>query len=90
MEHKSYHIIAKSDGRWNVKKTGAERALGSFSTKREAITTAKRLVTKSGGGELIIHREDGRVSRRNSYGNNSNSKHNKKGRVETDLSLSKD
>jgi hypothetical protein len=69
MAKNSYHVIVKSDGKWNVIKTGAERASGSFSTKKEAVTTARELVTKSGGGELIIHKKDGRVSKRDSYGN---------------------
>lgn len=69
MAKNSYHVIVKSDGRWNVIKTGAERASGVFPTKKEAITTARELVTKSGGGELIIHEKDGRVSKRDSFGN---------------------
>jgi len=69
MAKKSYHVIAKSNGEWSVKRTGAERATGNFPTKKGAITTARDLVTKSGGGELIIHERDGRVSKRDSYGN---------------------
>lgn len=68
MTKKSYHVIAKSDGHWSVKKTGAERASGNFSTKAAAVTSAKKLVTKDGGGELIVHGKDGRVNRRDSYG----------------------
>ncbi len=72
MAKKSYHVIAKSNGEWSVKKTGAERSSGNFSTKRAAITSARRLVTKDGGGELIVHGKDGTVSRRDSYGNDPN------------------
>jgi small subunit ribosomal protein S6 len=68
MAKKTYHVIAKSNGEWSVKRNGAERATGNFSTKKGAITTARDLVTKSGGGELIIHEKDGRVSERNSFG----------------------
>lgn len=71
MESKSYHVIAKSGGRWSVIRTGAERVSGNFSTKKEAVEAAKRLVTTSGGGELIIHESDGRVSTRGSVGNGS-------------------
>ncbi|MEO8073601.1 MAG: DUF2188 domain-containing protein [Acidobacteriota bacterium] len=69
MAKKSYHVIAKSDGQWSVKRTGADRVTGNFPTKTRAVTTARELVTKSGGGELIIHERDGRVSKRDSYGN---------------------
>ncbi len=82
MAKKSYHVIAKSNGEWSVKRTGAERATGNFSTKKGAITTARELVTKSGGGELIIHEKDGRVSKRNSYSSDPNpSKDNGRSRV---------
>jgi hypothetical protein len=69
MAKNSYHIIAKSNGAWSVKRTGAERASGNYPTKAAAVTNAKRLVTKDGGGELIIHGKDGRVSSRSSFGN---------------------
>ncbi len=72
MAKNSYHVIPKSNGEWSVKKTGAERATGNFPTKKGAITIAKDLVTKSGGGELIIHEKDGRVSKRNSFANDPN------------------
>lgn len=69
MAKKSYHVIARSNGEWSVKKTGAERASGIFPTKKDAVTNARRLVIKSGGGELIIHEKDGRIKERDSYGN---------------------
>ena len=71
MAKKSYHVIPKSNGEWSVKRTGAERATGNFPTKKGAVATARELVTKS-GGELIIHEKDGRVSERNSFGNDPN------------------
>ena len=90
MAKKSYHVIAKSDGSWNVKRTGAERASGKFSTKKEAVTTAKKLVTKDGGGELIIHGKDGRVSRRDSYGSDPNPpKDNERSRIGDEIGVLK-
>lgn len=69
MAKKSYHVIAKSNGEWSVKKAGAVRVSENFPTKKEAVTSAKKRVITSGGGELIIHEKDGRVSKRDSYGN---------------------
>lgn len=65
MTGKSYQVIARSDGSWSVKRTGAERISGRYSTKKDAVTTAKRLVKAAGGGELIVHASDGRVVERN-------------------------
>lgn len=67
MAKSTYHVIARSDGSWSVVRTGAERASGNYSTKKEAVSTAKRLVTSS-GGELIVHTRDGRVSKRDTFG----------------------
>ena len=64
MAKTSYHVIARSNGEWSVKRTGATRVSKTFPTKDAAITNAKRLVVSSGGGEVIIHTKDGRVSER--------------------------
>lgn len=69
MAKNSYHVIAKSDGKWSVKKTGAARASRNFSTKSEAIRVAANTLKRSGGGELIVHGKDGTVRSRDSYGN---------------------
>ena len=76
MANISYHVIARSGGKWSVIRTGAERVSGNFPTKKEAVTNAKRLVTTSGGGELIIHERDGRVSKRDSFGGDPSSPEN--------------
>lgn len=89
MAKKSYHVIAKSNGEWSVKRTGAERASGNFATKRAAVTSARKLVTKE-GGELIVHGKDGTVSRRDSYGNDPNPpKDNERGYVSDNRRLVK-
>lgn len=71
MAKKSYHVIVSPDGGWNVKRTGAKRASGHFSTKAEAVREARTILKKS-GGELIIHNTDGRISSRDSYGKDPN------------------
>ncbi|MBA2620992.1 MAG: DUF2188 domain-containing protein [Acidobacteria bacterium] len=76
MSKKSYHVIAKSNGEWSVKRTGAERASKTFSTKSEAVKDAGKMLTQSGGGELIIHKTDGRVIRRDTLTGDSNSSKN--------------
>ena len=73
MAGKAYHVIAKSNGKWTVIRTGAARASGIYPTKMEAEREAKNMLIKSGGGELIVHATDGKVSRRDSYGNDPDS-----------------
>ena len=87
MAKKSYHVIAKSNGEWSVKRNGADRATGNFPTKKGAVATARTLVTKSGGGELIIHGKDGRVSQRDSYESDPNPHNGNRRYAESDSRL---
>jgi hypothetical protein len=75
MAKESYHIIANPDGGWAVTKTGAVRATRTFATKAEAVKCGRN-ISRDHSVELIIHRKDGRISERNSYGNGTNSTEN--------------
>lgn len=55
-----YHVTPKGD-KWQAKQPGASRASGLFETQREAEQQAKVWSHKSGGGEVAIHRPDGRI-----------------------------
>lgn len=65
MAETKYHVIARSKGNWSVLRNGAIRVTKTFSTKEAAINNARKLVASAGGGELVIHTKDGRVSARN-------------------------
>jgi uncharacterized protein YdaT len=67
MSKKNLHVVPRADGGWNVRKTGAERATRIFDTQKEAIEYARELARKQ-SGELYIHRKDGTISGRDSYG----------------------
>ncbi len=60
-----YHVLPAKKGGWEVRKGGADRATGYFSTKGEAISRAKE-ISRSSGSELKIHSSDGRT--RQSHG----------------------
>jgi len=69
MSKKSNHVVpSKKDGGWAVKKAGAVRASKKFGTKSEAVKYAREL-SRSEHSELYIHRQDGTIQDRNSYGN---------------------
>ncbi len=56
----NYHVTPDADKGWMVKKDGGKR--GVFSpTQGGAEKIAKRLVSRSGGGEVVIHGRDGRI-----------------------------
>ena len=55
------HVTRRPDGDWQVKKPGASRASTVEPTQGAAIERARGILENDGGGELVIHRPDGRI-----------------------------
>ena len=56
-----YHVTKrKSDGKWQVKYRGGERAIKLFNTQAEAIEFAKKLAEKR-GGSVTVHKTTGQI-----------------------------
>ena len=66
MPRRGQHVVPR-DGKWAVRKTGANRVTRSFETQREAIEAA-RDIARNQRTELYIHGRDGRIRERDSYG----------------------
>jgi uncharacterized protein YdaT len=64
---KSTHVVPRNVG-WAVKKEGASRASKNFTTQADAVKFAKQLAQKE-KAELYVHRRDGTIRDRLSYGN---------------------
>lgn len=71
MNKRSQHVVPNPKGGWSVRKSGAERASGVFKTQADAIKRGKELA-KSEGAELYVHRSDGTIRTKNSYGSDPN------------------
>lgn len=54
-------MVPDPTGGWKVVKPNAERVSGHADTQAEAIDRARKIVHNSGGGEVVIHRPDGRI-----------------------------
>lgn len=54
------HVVPDAGG-WKVVKPGAKRASARTKTQAEAERRAKQIVANQGGGEVRVHRRDGRV-----------------------------
>lgn len=67
MAKKSQHVVPSSSGGWNVKKSGSARASKHFSTKEEAVKFG-RAISKNSNSELYIHKQDGTIQKKDSYG----------------------
>ena len=67
MSKSGRHVVPKPQGGWSVRKSGAARATRVFDTRQEAESFARNLAKKE-HGELYIHRKDGTIRQRDSYG----------------------
>ena len=54
------HVVPRGKD-WAVVKPGSSRASGLFPTQGEAIDRGREIVRRDGGGEIRIHRRDGRI-----------------------------
>ena len=68
MSKSNQHVVPSGDGQWNVRRGGADRATKTFSTQKQAEKFARR-IAKRNDGELFIHKRDGTIRERESYGN---------------------
>lgn len=68
MTSKNQHVTKRPDGQWQIKGEGNTRATALASTQAEAIDIARE-IARNQHSELFIHRPDGRVRARDSYGN---------------------
>jgi Uncharacterized protein conserved in bacteria (DUF2188) len=55
------HVVPNSDGGWDVRAPGSERASSHHETQADAIDRGREIVHNAGGGELVIHGRDGQI-----------------------------
>lgn len=63
-----HHVLPDPDGGWDVKRGEASRSSGHFARKQDAIDAGRR-ISQNQGTEFYIHNKDGRISRKDSHGN---------------------
>ena len=61
------HVVPRGD-QWVVQREGADRASSLHPTQADAIDAGRR-IAESERGELFIHRPNGQIRDRDSYGN---------------------
>lgn len=71
MKKSSQHVVPAPSGGWNVRKSGSDRATKHFDTKKDAIDWARQ-ISKNQKTELVIHKRDGTIESKDSYGNDPN------------------
>jgi hypothetical protein len=54
------HVVPGEKG-WRVVKEGAQQASATTATQGEAVERAREIIANEGGGELVIHGQDGTI-----------------------------
>lgn len=67
MAKKNVHVVPQGKA-WAVKSTGERKPLSNHRTQKAA-SEAARKVAKANQGELVIHRPNGQIRDKDSYGN---------------------
>ena len=63
-----YDVTKRTDGKWQAKAEGAERASAVERTQRDAQKAATEFARNSGGGEVRVHGENGKIRNPNTIG----------------------
>ena len=67
MARKNQHVVPTKDRKWGVKGEGNQRLTKKTNTQQEAINAARE-IAKNQGSEVVIHRRDGIIRDKDSYG----------------------
>lgn len=67
MGTKSRHVVPNPNGGWSVRQSGAKRASRNFDTQKEAVKFGRGLARKE-HTEFYLHRKDGTIREKDSYG----------------------
>ncbi len=67
-KRKVYHVVPNYNGGWDVKAEDNKRPSGNFNTKLDAVSRGKELAKKPVLGQLIIHKQDGKIQTEYKYG----------------------
>lgn len=68
MKKKDIHVVPNKEGGWDVQEAGNKTPLDHKPTKKEAVAAGRELA-KVAQVELVIHNKDGKISDKDSYGN---------------------
>ncbi len=68
-ERKTYHVTPNHGEGWKVKAENASKASNICDTKAAAVQRAKELAKSQAEGQVIIHKQDGKIQTEYTYGN---------------------
>lgn len=58
VSYRTYHLVKRSDGKWEVKFAGGQKAIKLFDTQKEALDYSKKMAANQ-DGSVLIHNSKG-------------------------------
>ncbi len=58
VNYRTYHLVKRSDGKWEVKFAGGQKAIKLFATQKEALDYSKKMA-KNQDGTVLVHNSKG-------------------------------
>lgn len=55
---RTYHVVKREDGKWEVKFAGGQKAIKLFNTQKEAIEYTKKMAENQDGA-MLVHNSKG-------------------------------
>ena len=68
MSGKNQHVVPTPNGNWGVRGEGNSKITKETSTRAQAIEVARE-IAKNQGSEVVIHKKNGVIRDKDSYGN---------------------
>jgi hypothetical protein len=68
MSKRKTYEVAPSGDQWRVKERGADRAVGLFEKKSEAVDRAREVAKNQSSGQVVIKKADGTIQTEHTYG----------------------
>ena len=70
MAKKNQHVVPDNK-KWGIKGEGNSKITKNFDKKEDAVDAARQ-IAKNQQSELVIHKKDGTIQNKNSFGNDPN------------------
>ena len=58
VNYRTYHLVKRSDGKWEVKFAGGQKVIKLFATQKEALDYSKKMA-KNQDGTVLVHNSKG-------------------------------
>ena len=70
MSKNEHHIVPNKQGGWDIQRASSEKSFKHCETKQEAIDIGRK-ISQNQKTEFVIHNKDGKISQKDSHGNDS-------------------